>query len=289
MKRQRDCRSASSAVLLMTVIVSGVITVPHPSSAAMARRYYIPFMAKNIVPKGIGLYAGNCDLLDMLNVSWYYSGEPSCEGYEFVEYITCRGDVGRKKPTSYTLLWNEPEYRTESIEEMVGAFVPLAEAHPEVIWIGPCPANDLGLIPAFWREFERQAGWAMPPERIRVCVHCYASAGACMQRVAAAAGIGEAMGIPSPSVWLTEFGQPLGLNLTIHEQVTEMSRLVDALKASPDIERFAYWPGILRAGIDVWNGKYSSWQPLAFERYGWDRQTLLEPGLTDVGLMYRDK
>jgi hypothetical protein len=107
-----------------------------------------------------------------------------------------------------------------------------------------------------------------------------------MERVESAAALADEMGIPQPAVWLTEFGQPLGLDRTIRQQVDEMSALIDALEISPDVERYAYWPGLLKAGWEVPDGRYSGWQPLAFERYEWDQETLLAPGLTDVGIMY---
>lgn len=270
------------AVLLL-ILLSGCTTLELQDE----RQVFLPLIVRPRIRKGVGLFAGGCDVLEKLNVDWYYTGPQECEGHERVEYISHPEAVGRE-PTPHTLVYNEPEHQLVSMERMVTLFVPYANKHPDVVWVGPCPAYDLGLIPAFWTEFEEQAGYAMPSEKIRICLHCYYGAQECLRQVEAAARVGDLMDIPHPSVWLTEFGQVLGLDLTIRQQVNEMRQLAEALKTDTRVERYAYWPGLLRPGYEVRNGALSAWQPLAYDFYGYDLKTIVGSKLTDVGSMYAE-
>ena len=244
-------------------------------------KVYLPIMAtaQESGKAGVGLWLEDpsaCQVLDLLDVAWYYTGPTDCPGHEYVAYIAKEWSFTWVEATPYTLLWNEPEYSPSSMDDMVSAFVPYVEQYPDTVWVGPCPAYDLVWFTMFWERFEQVAGYEMPRERIRMCFHCYDSAANCAVRLERA----KALGYP---VWVTEFGRPLGLDMTLRQQAEDTAQMVAILESDPQVERYAYWPATYRPG---WEVPGLTWMPLAVPLVGWDQETVVGYTLTLVGQTY---
>ena len=251
---------------------------------------YLPMVATPSLSaplKGACLFSRDCETVRLLDLDWYYLGPRQCDGAEFVYYWQ-EPDWKVQPATRYTMFFNEPELAGWSVAQMVTAFIPYAAQNPDTIWVGPCVAWDLDLVPQFWAEYKRLTGRAMSPHQIRLCYHCYYDTDACLRQVPDVARLARQMGLPERSLWLTEFGQPLGLDRTMRAHVAEVKRLVDGLQASPYVERFAYWPGLYWPLPNA-PEPVVSYVPLLYTTYSPGGSGDFPAGfrLTEMGWMYR--
>lgn len=254
-------------------------------------RVYLPAVSNTpaqVLPlKGAALFADDCSAVDLLELDWYYLGPRNCPGAEFVYYEQAPGMNGTA--TQYTMFYNEPDLQGWTVSDMVTAFIPYAARYPGTVWVGPCVAYDLSLIPQFWQEYAHRTGSPMPPGQIRACVHRYGSAAETLRRVEEAAAVAGSMGLPERSVWLTEFGLPLGQRQTMESRLADTRALLAGLESSPYVERYAYWPGLywpLPSAAEPWTGAI----PLLYVVYlpGGSGDHPAGYRLTAMGRVYRD-
>lgn len=253
---------------------------------------YMPLLTRTATAatsakKGCSLGPGGCDLLPQLGVSWYYSGQ-DCAGYDKVPYLDTAARLAnapeQEPPGSVFVMylnecdaayWNCPD-----IAEQVSLLIAAESAWPGVVWVGPCAAADAQYVREFWSLYTKQAGHMPDSAHHRACVHCYDVAGICIQRIenhlAAVAPFGM------DTIWLTEFGLPLGLYRSIDDVRQENQALVDYMEQSAAVERYGYWTAKIRYyGYTIPSKPVSGFYPLAFDWLNDDGT--VEERLTDMG------
>lgn len=163
------------------------------------------------------------------------------------------------------------------VTEQVRLFVAAERAWPGKIWVGPCNVGD---TQKWWAEYIIQTGHAPNPDYHRGCVHCYNTASNCIGLTEATLQGLAPFGIEQ--VWLTEFGLPLGLDLSINEAMQENATLVAWMEANPQVERYGYWCAKIRYyGYTIPSKPVSGFFPLAFNWLNEDGS--IEERLTDMG------
>lgn len=236
--------------------------------------------------KGVALGTAPCEALALLGAAWYYSG-PECEGHERVPYLDGYRLLERApdKPApdgDFVLFLNECDgghFSCPPLEEQVVAFVAAEKAWPGKTWVGPCSVGDPEYVWQFWAEYARQTDHLPDKADHRLCLHCYSVAAHCLAQVERHLGLGVL-----DRLWLTEFGLPLGLDLSIRQAMEQNAALVNALDADPRVERWAYWPADTEYGWSVPSRPISGFHPLTFQ---WrNRDGTIQTKRTDMGEMY---
>jgi hypothetical protein len=297
----RDSTSKLTPFLALLLVLSACTLAPEPPPfqspplTPPLTRAHFPMIADGPIPattpkKGVSLWTGSCDLLRALGASWYYAGR-ECDTADLVPYLDHAANLELAPtypppPQAYVMFWNEPDlprWETPPLTEAVRLFRQVEAAWPDKVWVGPCLAGNLGYLRAFWTEYQRQTGQLPDKSNHRLCLHCYAEAAHCINATQAHLITGADFGLDT--IWLTEFGMPLGLYYSIDDARKENGALVAWLEANPQVERYAYWSAMIpHYGYTVPGKPISGFNPLAYIWISQDARKLER--LTDMGEWY---
>lgn len=247
--------------------------------------------AKTTPKKGASLGIADCIAIEDLGLSWYYAGR-SCEGVERIPYLDkpyklTEAVTEPPLDAKHVMFLNEcdnPYWRCPSVEEQVASFVALEDAWSaaNIIWVGPCAAEDPQYLREFWVEYVRQVGYPPDPATHRLCIHCYNLAEVCIERVEKALAAGAWLG----TIWVTEFGFVPGWDYTYRQVRNENAAFVRWMEGDARVERYAYWAAKFHFGDNVPARPGTGWVPLRFDYHN-ANGTITETN-TDMGDWYAE-
>ncbi len=287
------------SLLLPTLLLITCTLAPRRPVFTSPLDTHLPIVAAGPNPatspkKGVSLWPGSCDLLQVLGASWYYAGR-DCPNVERVPYLDTRRALelaaeSQPPENPRVMFWNEPDlahWHTPPIEELVSLFVAVEKNWTGKTWIGPCfssisPGSILCLR-QFWTEYQRQTGHQPDPKTHRLCLHCYGSAAHCLHQIDTHLSSGAIFGLDT--LWLPEMGMHLGLYASIDDARRQNEELINHLEQNPQVERYAYWSAMIPSyGYHVPSKPISGFHPLAF--YWLREDGTKEERLTDMGEWY---
>jgi len=179
-------------------------------------------------------------------------------------------------PTKRIMLWNEPDLWHIPTDNAAALTAELIRKHPNHEYILLNLAGSLQYALEFSAAYDKLTGkpW---PDGARLGYHCYNPAHACIARLHDAKTIARTIG--APSIWLTEFGTPLGIDTTMKDRARDLDQLIAYMERDAAIERYAYFATMLPDNLcnDIADPTIG-WIPLAYQVFRKDEIRLSYTG-----------